>query len=165
RRQRTRGEPSAGWLPAWIAHTRTTSNSTDEMEHTMMRALAARHPASQCAARALRRACGKACGQHARAGVVVGAERASPSRRVPRLVCRFRELVEARDVPFLGFDNGRVFAVGVDPAVNRPLLAGGVFLEDGGPMRPAGDPAQQILLGERRADGVVLEQTVAFEDE
>ena len=32
-------------------------------------------------------------------------------------------------------------------------------------MRPARHPAQQVLLGERRADRVVLEQTVALQDQ
>ena len=47
---------------------------------------------------------------------------------------------------FFRLDDRRVLAVGVNPAVDRPLLAVGVFLKNGGPVRPASDPAQQIFL-------------------
>src|SRR5215510_3436308 len=75
-----------------------------------------------------------------------------------RLMRRFRQLIEARDVPLLGFDNRWVFAVGVDPAVDRPSLPVCILFQNSGPVRPAGHPAQQVLLGEGCANGVVLEE-------
>src|SRR5690606_23573477 len=77
---------------------------------------------------------------------------------------RRRELVDRSDVPLVGLYDGGVLAVLVNPAVDCPAHPGVLLVNGGRPVGPARDAAQVVLLGERLADGVMLQQALVLQD-
>ncbi len=78
---------------------------------------------------------------------------------------RLWQFLEVFAIPLVRLHDSWVFAILVNPAIDRPFHAGGILVHGRRPVHPVGNTEQNVAARERTADLVIFQEAVFLQNE